>query len=114
MIRQHFRGDTLRPVTHVNWGDAVLFCNWLSLQEGRDPCYRKEEMDEIDDVGDQVVKYDTWALVLGANGYRLPTEDEWEYACRAKSTTAFSFGDDNELLDQYGVYSGNARGRQPQ
>ena len=80
------------PVEQVTWSAAARFCNARSLQEGLTPCYDTN----------------TWECDFSATGYRLPTEAEWEYACRAGSTTPYYYGDNPEELKSFAWFEGNS------
>ena len=86
-----FKGAGL-PAEQQTWIDAIRFCNLRSYLEGLELCYDEE----------------TLACDFSADGYRLPTEAEWEYACRAGEAGRYSFGDDPRELRRFAWFASDS------
>lgn len=97
-IEQITESNSQTAMSGISWLEAIQFCNQLSIRNGLRPYYEVNEQTH------------TISIQRGSDGYRLPTEAEWEYASRAETKTPWHFGDTADDVNAFAWHSGNSAG----
>ena len=101
------------PVNNISWFDAIVYCNKRSIEEGLEPCYTIKNSTKPNAWGGVPTSYnDTWNSVacnFEADGYRLPTEAEWEWVARGGKNYTYAGSDDIEDVAWYKENSSGTR-----
>ena len=108
--RQYRDGYSWRdrePVIYVSWVDGAHYCNWLSQRTGLKPAYVEEEK-EIK-TGNRTRKSKQWVVKMDADGFRMPTEAEWEYVAEGRGENRrYPWGNEEPMPGRHGHFRGAA------